>query len=72
MNHKILGVGYASKSHLREMILRSPLYSLGRLLKRKSKIKKLASGALSMATFRVIEKEDAADAIDLMAVCVNE
>jgi 2-polyprenyl-3-methyl-5-hydroxy-6-metoxy-1,4-benzoquinol methylase len=71
-NHQILGIGYASKSHFREMILRSPLYSVGRLLKRKSKVKKLASQALGMTKLRLIEKAVAASAIDLMAVCVNE
>ena len=71
-NHQILGIGYGSRSYLRELIFRSPLYSLGRLLKRKSQIKKLASGALKMTKFRLIEKEVAASSIDLMAVCVNE
>ena len=66
---KVFGIGYAMRSRIREMVLRSPLYSLGRMLKRKSRIKKIASGVLQMTTFRLISENIAEEAIDLLAVC---
>ena len=68
---KILGVGYASKNRYREFLIRSPLYRLGRLLKRGSALKKLAAGAMRMTEFRVSEQHVAEEAIDLLALCTN-
>ena len=69
---KVFGIDYAARSRIREMVLRSPLYSLGRMLGRKSKIKKVASGVLRMATFRLISENIAQEAIDLLAVCKTD
>jgi hypothetical protein len=70
-NSQVFGISYSSKSRLRELILRSPLYSLGRILGRKSRLKKVATGALQMMSFRLISENVAEEAIDLLAVCKN-
>jgi len=69
---KILGIGYASKSRLRAFILRSPLYAVGKLLKRRSKLKKLATGAMGMTEYRILEGVGSKEGIDLLAVCKND
>jgi 2-polyprenyl-3-methyl-5-hydroxy-6-metoxy-1,4-benzoquinol methylase len=66
---QVFGISYARRHRIREIILRSPLYSLGRMLGRKSRIKKVASGVLQMTTFRLISENIAKEAIDLFAVC---
>lgn len=68
----IYGIGFASKNRLRKFLLMSPCYNLGKLLKRGSIIKKLATRVTSMTEFSVIENNVHEDAIDLFAVCTNE
>ena len=68
---KIIGIGYASKSKMRQFVFDSPLYAVGRMLKRKSKVKKVASGILGLSSFRVVESNIAEESIDLLAICVN-
>jgi SAM-dependent methyltransferase len=68
---EVLGVGYAHRSRLREFVLKSPLYTLGKLLTRDSALKKAGVGALNMTEFRILSDRVAQDAIDLLAVCTN-
>jgi len=68
----IYGIGFASKNRLREFLLMSPFYNLGKLLKRESTIKKFATQVTSMTEFAVIENNVHEEAIDLFAVCTNE
>lgn len=65
----IVGIGHARPNRLRSFIYDSPLYRLGRLLKRGSAMKKLANRALDLTGFQVISDHVAEDALDLIAVC---
>lgn len=69
---KISGVAFAKKSILRSIIEKLPFYSLGRKLKRNSGLKKIATKALSMTSYRIIESNIEKDAADLLAICNNE
>lgn len=71
-NWKIIGIGYTSKSKMRQFVFDSPLYAVGRLLKRKSRVKRVASGFLGLSSFRIVESNVAEESIDLLAICVNE
>jgi SAM-dependent methyltransferase len=68
----IYGIGFATKNRLRKLLIRSPLYGLGKLLKRGSKIKKIATRVTSMSEFSIIENSINEEAIDLLAICTNE
>jgi SAM-dependent methyltransferase len=68
---RILGIGYASKNRLRSFLLWSPLYALGRALKRKSRLKKAAAGVMGMTRWRILEDAGSEESIDLLAVCRN-
>ena len=68
----VYGIGFTSKNRLRKLLIKSPLYSLGKLLKRESKIKKIATRATGMTEFNIIENNVYEEAIDLFAVCTNE
>lgn len=69
---QLLGIGYGSRSLWREFIVRSPLYGLGRMLTRRSNIKKVAAKAMGMTDLRILERDVSKDAIDLLAVCRND
>ena len=45
---QILGIGHARPNKLRALILKSPLYKLGKLLRRGSMVKKLANKTLDL------------------------
>ncbi len=66
--YKIFAVGFASGNWLRKLLINSPLYGIGKLLKRRSRIKKFAISVTSMTKFGVIEKNVADEAIDLFAI----
>lgn len=68
---KILGIGHARPNRLRAFIYNSPLYRLGKLLRRGSVVKKLADKTLDLTSFRVIAEDVAEEAVDLLAVCEN-
>lgn len=68
---ELLGVAYASKNRLRDVLGKMPFYKWGKLLKRKSRLKKLAGKALDMTSFRVINTDIEEESADLFAVCVN-
>ncbi|MCX7726098.1 MAG: class I SAM-dependent methyltransferase [Chitinispirillaceae bacterium] len=68
---KIVGIGYAKKNWFRSIIEKTPIYYLGKKIKRKSNIKKIATRALNMTTFRIIDKEVEKEAADLLAICDN-
>jgi SAM-dependent methyltransferase len=67
----VLGIGYGSRNPLREFIVRSPLYRLGRLLTRRSNLKRVAAKAIGMTDLRILVGDISKDAIDLLAVCTN-
>ncbi len=69
---RILGIGHARPNALRAFIYKSPLYKLGKLLRRGSVVKKLANKTLDMTAFQVISDRVAEDAIDLIAECTND
>jgi 2-polyprenyl-3-methyl-5-hydroxy-6-metoxy-1,4-benzoquinol methylase len=66
---QILGIGHAKPNALRAFIYKTPLYRLGKLLKRGSAVKKLANKTLNLTNFQVISERVAEDAADLIAVC---
>lgn len=68
---KIYGIGYSSKNRLREFLLKSPLYHVGKLLQRGSKIKKVATQLTGMTEFDIVTNGVQERAIDLLAVCTN-
>jgi SAM-dependent methyltransferase len=68
---QILGIGYVSRNPLREIVLKSPLYSLARMLKRRSNLKKVAAKAMGMTSLQILETDIEKNAIDLLAVCRN-
>jgi 2-polyprenyl-3-methyl-5-hydroxy-6-metoxy-1,4-benzoquinol methylase len=68
---KVFGVTHASPNKLRSLIQLLHLYRLGRVLKRNSKIKRIATNAMGLTQFRIIETEIDKNAIDLLAVCTN-
>ena len=70
--YDIIGIGYASPSLLRSMIQKMPLYRcIGLMMKQSSRLKKVATQALDLTHFRIIEDNVARDAIDLLAVCTK-
>ncbi|NLW32412.1 MAG: class I SAM-dependent methyltransferase [Fibrobacter sp.] len=68
---KISGVAFAKKSILRSVVEKLPFYNLGRKLKRNSGLKKIATRALNMTSYRIIESNIEKDAADLLAECDN-
>jgi 2-polyprenyl-3-methyl-5-hydroxy-6-metoxy-1,4-benzoquinol methylase len=68
---ELFGIGYAARNRLREFVLGSPLYVIGKLLKRKSALKKIAAQALNMTEYRILKDRVAEESIDLLAVCIN-
>ncbi len=70
-DYQILGVDHARPSRLRAWAQRLPFYRLGRLLGRRSPVKRAAARALRLTDYRIITERVAEDAIDLLAVCVR-
>jgi 2-polyprenyl-3-methyl-5-hydroxy-6-metoxy-1,4-benzoquinol methylase len=68
----IFGVAFASKNRLRNFLAKTPFYKWGKVLKRKSKLKKIAGKALNLTEFTIINTNVAENAADLLAVCRNE
>ncbi|HTP12569.1 MAG TPA: class I SAM-dependent methyltransferase, partial [Bacteroidota bacterium] len=68
---RILGIGHAKPNKLRTFICKSPLYRLGRHLRRGSVVKRLADKTLDLTSFHVISERVSEDAMDLIAVCEN-
>jgi SAM-dependent methyltransferase len=68
---QIRGIGHARPNALRAFIYRSPLYRLGKLLRRGSVVKKLANKTLDMTSFQVITERVGEEAMDFIAVCEN-
>jgi 2-polyprenyl-3-methyl-5-hydroxy-6-metoxy-1,4-benzoquinol methylase len=69
---KILGIGHARPNALRAFVYKSPLYKVGRLLRRGSLVKRLANKTLDLTSFRVIAERVAEEAMDLVAICTND
>lgn len=70
-NFRIQGVAFAEPNRLRSVLAKLPFYKLGRMLKRKSGLKKLATRALDLTSFRIIASNLEGDAADFLAVCKN-
>lgn len=69
----LYGIGYASPNRLRRVVQSFPLYrQVGKLFKRANPVKKIAGTAMNMTSFTVLTSDVARDAIDLLAICVNE
>lgn len=69
---RVLGIGYSSRNWMRSIIQAMPYYQrIGQLLRRASRIKRVASSAMRATNFDVIEHDVAAKATDLLAVCTN-
>ncbi len=64
----VRGIGYARPNLLRRMIQRTPLYVLGRLLKRSSVVKKAADRALDLRRFQILDEHIDRDALDLLLI----
>lgn len=72
-DYEVLGIGYLTRNWLRSIVQRLPLYrKIGLLLKRSSRIKRVAARAMEATRFTVLEEKIAENAIDLLAVCRNE
>jgi 2-polyprenyl-3-methyl-5-hydroxy-6-metoxy-1,4-benzoquinol methylase len=69
---QISGIAHARQNALRAFVYRSPLYALGKRLRRGSVVKKLANKTLDMTSFRIITERVAEEALDLIAVCTND
>lgn len=65
---EVRGVGYAGQNQLRSIIQKTPLYRLGRRLKRSSALKKAADRAFDLRRFQVINDHVERDAIDLLLI----
>ncbi|MDW7681280.1 MAG: class I SAM-dependent methyltransferase [bacterium] len=68
---EIVGVAYAAQNRLRTIITRLPIYRWGRLLSRKSKLKKLAGRSMGLSKFKIITTDVEHHAADLLAICRN-
>ncbi|MCG8607700.1 class I SAM-dependent methyltransferase [bacterium] len=68
---EILGITYARHNRMRSMVGKLPFYKWGRKLKRSSKLKKVATRALDLTSFKVIDTNVEKDGADLLAVCQN-
>lgn len=70
-SYQLLGIAPSDAPLWRKAMRQLPFYRWGRGISRTSPLKKLADRALDLTSFRVIERNVATDAIDLLAVCVN-
>ena len=67
-DYDVWGVGYSRPNPVRKLVQRTPLYRLGRLLKRSSAVKRVADRALDLRRFQIIRDRIHEDAIDLLLV----
>jgi SAM-dependent methyltransferase len=71
-NVEINGIAFSNESLLRRFISSLPIYTyLGKRLKRNSRIKKIASHAMEMTKYKVINSDISQKAADLLAICEN-
>jgi len=66
---EILGVAYASQNRMRSFVGKLPFYKWGKRLARKSVLKKVATRALDLTSFKIINSNLEKDAADFLAVC---
>lgn len=64
----LLGIGYKRPNRLRRAIQHTPLYRMGKLLKRSSAVKRAADRALDLRAFSVLSERVAEDALDLLLI----
>jgi len=70
-NFELLGVVYAKPNKLRTLVDKLKIYRWGRILTRKSKLKKIAARAMTLTEFKMINSNVKNEAADLLAVCQN-
>jgi len=68
---EILGVAYARRNKIRSFVAKLPFYRLGKKLKRKSGLKKIATRALDLTSFKIINLNVEEESADFLAVCHN-
>jgi len=70
-SYEILGVAYARRNKIRSFVAKLPFYRLGKKLKRKSGLKKIATRALDLTSFKIINSNVEEESADFLAVCHN-
>jgi 2-polyprenyl-3-methyl-5-hydroxy-6-metoxy-1,4-benzoquinol methylase len=69
---RLLGIAPSKAPLWRQALRHLPLYRWGSGVSRTNPLKKMANRTLDLTHFRVIEEGVASEAIDLLAVCINE
>ena len=69
-SYEIIGISYSKQNFFRSVFQSLPLYRLGKILKRKSKIKKLAGKILNLTGF-TITRTNVESSLDVLAYCKN-
>lgn len=69
-SYEIIGINYSKQNFFRSVIQSSPLYRWGRILKRKSIIKKLANKTLNLTGF-ITTRTNLESSLDILASCKN-
>jgi 2-polyprenyl-3-methyl-5-hydroxy-6-metoxy-1,4-benzoquinol methylase len=69
---EMYGIAYARRNRFRSIVGKLPIIRWGKILTRKSTIKKIATRALDLDSFSVITSNVEAEAIDLLAVCYDD
>ena len=69
-SYEILGIGYAKHNFFRSAFQSLPLYRWGKILKRKSNIKKIADKAMNLTSF-TINRTNLESSLDILAYCKN-
>ncbi|MBN2007733.1 class I SAM-dependent methyltransferase [candidate division KSB1 bacterium] len=68
---KIVGITFANKNLLRTILGKTPLYKLGKQLKRGSNLKRVAGTMMDLTSFKIINNHIEHEAADLLAICKN-
>lgn len=67
----VYGIGYSTPNRLRTLLGKMPFYKWGRMLGRKSRLKKVASKALDLTSFTILTTGVKKNAADLLGICRN-
>lgn len=68
---EILGVAYARRNRIRSFVGKLPFYRWGKKLKRNSSLKRIATRALDLTSFRIIDSNVEEESADFLAICRN-
>jgi len=69
-SYEIIGISYSKHNFFRSAFQSSPIYRWGRILKRKSEVKKLANKILNLTEF-TIKRTNIESSLDVLANCKN-